>query len=85
MPTYDFTCSDCGSYFDVVCKISERSNKHKCPNCSSEKTERAYLSAPQINADPIDGNQHRKAFSEVLGKIHSQTAGSILDKTSNIK
>lgn len=39
---------------------------------------------PQIHTNTIGGNQHKKAFREVLNKIHNTTAGSKLNKTTEI-
>lgn len=82
MPTYDFRNKETGEIVEVVVRIAEydkfcHDNQH---------LERYYGpgSAPQINADPISNNQHRKGFKEVLNKIHSSTAGSVMNKTTEL-
>ena len=35
MPLYDRKCNTCDAIFEVVCKISEKENKHECPECDS--------------------------------------------------
>lgn len=39
---------------------------------------------PMIHTNTIGGNQHKRGFREVLNKIHNKTAGSILNKTTEI-
>ena len=80
MPTYSFRDSNTGEVFEKVLKISERGqflldNPH---------IEQIHLNAPQINGNVISGNTHRKAFKEVLNKIHSRTAGSVMNKTTEL-
>lgn len=84
MPLYDFQCSECKQYFEVRCKIAERTQKKECPACGSLNTTQAFISAPQVNADPISNNQHRKGFREVLNKIHQKSPGSTLNKTTEL-
>lgn len=84
MPLYDFQCKECEQFFEVQCKIAERTQKKECPACGSLNTDQAFIRAPQINADPIGGNQHRKAFREVLNKIHQKSPGSTLNKTTEL-
>lgn len=84
MPLYDFQCQECKAYFEVQCKIAERTQKKECPACGSLNTGQAFISAPQVNADPIGRNQHGRAFKEVLNKIHSKTAGSVMNKTTDM-
>lgn len=80
MPTYSFRDKTTGEIFDKILRISEREQfltDH--PNL-----EQVLTQAPQINANTIGGNQHRKAFKEVLNKIHSKTAGSVMNKTTEL-
>jgi putative FmdB family regulatory protein len=84
MPLYDYQCLKCDQYFEVRCKIAERGDAKPCPWCGNNHTESRILSAPQVSADPIDGNQHRKAFREVLNKIHKKSPGSTLNKTTEL-
>lgn len=84
MPLYDYQCQECKQVFEVRCKIAERTQKRECPACGSLNTGQAFISAPQVNADPIGGNQHRKAFREVLNKIHQKSPGSTLNKTTEL-
>lgn len=82
MPTYDFKNKETGEIIEVVVRIAEydkfcEDNGH---------LERYYGpgSAPLINADTIGNNPHRKGFKEVLNKIHQRTAGSTLNKTTEL-
>lgn len=84
MPLYDFQCQECKQYFEVQCKIADRTQQKECPACGSLNTEQRLLSAPQINADPIGSNQHRKAFREVLNKIHQKSPGSTLNNSTEL-
>jgi putative FmdB family regulatory protein len=85
MPLYDFQCTQCDTYFEVQCKISEKENKHPCPDCKSTETESRILSAPRLGDSIALGlNQHQRGFKEVLNKIHKKAAGSVLDKTTNL-
>lgn len=85
MPLYDFQCNDCSEIFEVSCKISERSDPHQCPSCSSTNTSTKILSAPKLGDSIALGlNQHQRAFKEVLNKIHKKTPGSALNKTTEI-
>lgn len=40
MPTYEYTCSDCGEQFDVFASISEKERglSPLCPRCGSSNT-----------------------------------------------
>lgn len=82
MPTYDFTDTRTGEIVEISVSISKY-DKFKSDN---PHLERYYGpgSAPQINCDPIGSNQHRRAFKEVLNKIHTRTAGSDLNKTTEL-
>ncbi len=39
MPTYEYSCKDCGHQFELVERMSEHAAAHKCPKCGSEKVE----------------------------------------------
>ena len=82
MPTYDFKNKQTGEIVEVIIRISEYDKF--CED--NQHLERYYGpgSAPQVNSNTIGGNQHRKAFKEVLNKIHSKTAGSALNKTTEL-
>lgn len=80
MPTYSFRDINTGEVFDKMLRMSER-QKFLDDNPNLEQV---LLYAPQINADPIGSNQHRTAFKEVLNKIHSRTAGSVMNKTTEL-
>jgi hypothetical protein len=80
MPTYSFRNKTTGEIFDRIMRIDDRTTFL----AENPDIEQVHLSAPQVNADPFGGNQHRRGFREVLNKIHSKTAGSILNKTTEI-
>jgi len=84
MPLYDYQCQECEHNFEISCKISDRGDKKECPQCGSLNTTQVIISAPQVNADPIGNNQHRKAFREVLNKIHTKSPGSTLNKNTEL-
>lgn len=46
MPTYDYTCQECGVRFEVRMSITAYSEgaKPNCEKCGSEKVERAFTS-----------------------------------------
>lgn len=39
---------------------------------------------PNIHTNTIGNNEHKRNFKEVLNKIHSRTAGSVLNKTTEM-
>jgi putative FmdB family regulatory protein len=85
MPTYDYFCTNCNTSFEVVCKISERTNEHVCPKCNSSITEqRIFLAPKRVESHRIGTNAKQRDFRKVLSNIHSRTPGSLLDKTTNI-
>lgn len=80
MPTYSFRDKTTGEIFDKILRISEREQFLT----DNPNLEQVLLSAPQVSTDPLSGNQHRRAFKEVLNKIHSKTAGSVMNKTTEL-
>ena len=85
MPLFDYYCTDCGSTFEVMCKISERNELHSCPKCASESTSQVILSSPALaQSHRLGVNTRQKEFREVLNKIHKRTPGSTLNKTADL-
>jgi hypothetical protein len=80
MPTYSFRNKTTGEIFDKILRIAEREEYLT----ANPDVEQVHLHAPQVNADPIGSNQHRKGFKEVLNKIHQRTAGSALNRTTDL-
>lgn len=80
MPTYEFRNKETGEIIEKFMSISSR-EQFILDNPHLEQT---ITRPPQINADPISNNQHRKGFKEVLNKIHQRTAGSTLNKTTEL-
>ena len=80
MPTYDFRNNDTGEIFERIMSIASKEQYLK----DNPHIDQVIMRAPQVNADPIGGNQHRRAFKEVLNKIHTRTAGSDLNKTTEL-
>ena len=80
MPTYSFRDNETGETFEKVLRISEREQFLK----DNPNLKQVLLSAPEINANAIGGNPHRKAFKEVLNKIHQRTAGSAMNHTTEL-
>lgn len=80
MPTYTFRNKQTGDIEEHIMKIAAKEqflidNPH---------LESVIMHAPQINADPLSNNQHRKGFKEVLNKIHQRSPGSTLNKTTEL-
>ena len=44
MPTYEFRCEECGTRFEDLVPVGTQSIP--CPQCSSERTVRAFSSPP---------------------------------------
>ncbi|MCK4802188.1 zinc ribbon domain-containing protein [bacterium] len=44
MPTYEYSCLDCGNRFDIFATLSEKEKglKVKCPKCKSKKTSQVF-------------------------------------------
>lgn len=40
MPIYEFLCGSCRKKFSVLCKISERDDKHACQHCGEKEGRR---------------------------------------------
>lgn len=80
MPTYEFRNKETGEIHDKFMSMSAR-EQYLADN---PHLEQILTRPPQVNADPIGGNQHGKAFREVLNKIHNKTPGSQLNKTAEI-
>ena len=80
MPTYDFRNNDTGEIFERFMSISSKEQYLK----DNPHIEQILINAPSVNADPLSNNQHRRAFKEVLNKIHSKTSGSMLNKTTEL-
>jgi putative FmdB family regulatory protein len=77
VPLYDRKCNQCQTVYEVNCKISEKDNKHKCPECGSVNGD-WLISTPM--AVPFDrlGRGRDGGFKEVLSKIHNSMPGSTL-------
>ena len=39
MPTYEYTCKQCGERFELILSFGEHEKKHKCPKCGSTELE----------------------------------------------
>lgn len=85
MPLYDFQCTECEHIFEVNCKIADKSNSRSCPKCDSSKIESRFFSAPrQGDSIALGLNQHQRGFKEVLNNIHKRTAGSAMNRTTEL-
>ena len=80
MPTYDFRNNDTGEIFEKFMSISSKEQYLK----ENPHIEQVLINAPSVNGDPLSGNQHRRAFKEVLNKVHSRSPGSVLNKTTEL-
>lgn len=89
MPLYNFTCSSCSNTTEINKKISDRdvTNDLICPNCSLVGTLERNLSAPMVGYSiTVNGGYGSKVpsgFKDVLKKIHENSPGSRMDKTSS--
>ena len=82
MPTWDFKNKETGEVLENVRFTSWRDKDEYLKQ--NPHLELMFNYAPQVNADPIGRNQHGRAFKEVLNKIHSSTAGSVMNKTTEL-
>lgn len=57
MPSYDFTCQDCGRTYEVRLSMSAYSDGEGrvCPDCSSTNVERAYTAVNVIAGGKSSG------------------------------
>ena len=46
--------------------------------------EQTMTQAPMVHGNTIGNNQHRRAFKEVLNKVHNRSPGSVLNKTTEL-
>jgi hypothetical protein len=80
MPKYTFENTETGEITEVSMRISEREKFIQ----DNPQLKQVFLSAPNITADPLSNNKHRRGFQEVLNKIHQRSPGSTLNKTAEI-
>lgn len=80
MPTYEFRNKETGEVTEKFMSMSAR-EQYLLDNPHLEPT---MTQAPSVNGDPLSGNQHRRAFKEVLNKVHSRSPGSVLNKTTEL-
>ena len=82
MPTYNFRNKETGEETEVILRMSAL-DQYKSDNPNLE----IVISGGAIcEARRLDGNMKKKhgGWSETLNLIHSRTAGSCLDKTTNL-
>lgn len=80
MPTYDFKYKGSDEVFTKVMKIAEREQYLK-----DNPDVDVVLTAPQL-IDPVRLGVRKidNGFKEVLQKVHEKTAGSALNRTTNL-
>lgn len=44
MPTYEYTCKECGERFELALSLGDHEKKQKCPKCGSVKLEQRISS-----------------------------------------
>lgn len=44
MPTYEYTCKECGERFELALSLGDHEKKQKCPKCGSAKLEQRISS-----------------------------------------
>jgi hypothetical protein len=66
--------------------MAEMSDPHPCPACTSPHSQRIMKTAPMVsmNGNNFSAAKRDKGFKEVLNNIHTRSAGSILNKTTEI-
>lgn len=87
MPVYDYKCSSCGKLMGIMRTIVERDNTQGmvCTGCKETNTLQRTVSAPTIGYHTYvnGGGKPPEGFRDVLRKIHANTPGSQIDKTSS--
>lgn len=80
MPTYDFKNKKTGEIFTKMMKIAEK-EQYLADNPNIE----SMISAPNF-IDPVRLGIRKidNGFKEVLQRVHEKTAGSVLNRTTNI-
>lgn len=81
MPTYDFLHKETGEVTEHFFSSWEDKDAYLAENPQYVQT---MTKPPMVHSNTIGGNQHGKAFREVLNKIHNKTPGSQLNKTAEI-
>ena len=77
MPLYDRKCGTCEALFEVVCKISEKSNNHECPECASIDGV-WMIGAPNVSTNSsrlMDGKKDG-GFNQVIKQIANTHKGT---------
>ena len=70
MPTYDFTCKDCGHEFEKNVPLDDRDKPVQCPECGKKKSIRA-VSAVKLSYSGFKENVTRagNGWNDVLRKV----------------
>ena len=55
MPLYEYTCKDCGNRFEVIRRMSERTDPPECKVCGSEETALAMSTSAFLGANAGGG------------------------------
>ena len=80
MPTYDFKYKGSEEVFTKVMKIAEREQYLKDnPDVEVVLTAPTLIDPVRLGVRKIDNG-----FKEVLQKVHEKTAGSALNRTTNL-
>lgn len=87
MPTYTYKCSNCDSITTLIRKIAYRNftETDTCEQCSKVGTLTRLVDTPIIGYSTYinGGGKPPDGFKDVLKKIHANTPGSQIDKTSS--
>ena len=77
MPLYDRKCNTCDAIFEVVCKISEKENKHGWPECYSGDG-CWMIGAPGVSTDSSRLMNGKKdgGFNQVIKQIANTHKGT---------
>lgn len=86
MPTYTYLCQSCNHTFDRILKIDDRKipESEECPECKATTVIQSVAAFSMGDAVRLGFTRPDQGFREVLQKVHERTAGSQLDKLSNL-
>ena len=82
MPRYDRHCLECDDIFEVICKISEKDDVHRCPYCDATDGEWLISSTMIVNRSDrlMSRSGVSNGFNDVLKKIGDRHPRSELSK-----
>jgi putative FmdB family regulatory protein len=86
MPTYEYSCSTCQSYRELILPIDKRMQPESepCPECGEITVQLVMFSAPSLG-DSVRLRVRRpdEGFKDVLREVHKRNLGSNIKDTSS--